>query len=108
MQHIPSSDPPPVTSSRRGLRLRHVDDGKRSYFEVADPGELERLRDRLAVAEYEAGLELRRLWAQGTLNPEATSSAMERLGMPRTGFAEHEDEHRLEAQDELRAVVRSK
>jgi hypothetical protein len=105
---MPISDAdPPVTSARRGIRLRHVDDGKRSYFEVEHPGEVERIKDRLSAAEYEAGIMLRHLWSQGTLNPEAQSSALDRLDMPRTGFAEHEDEHRLEAQDELRAALRS-
>jgi hypothetical protein len=106
MQHPPSPEPA-VTSSRRGLRLRHVDDGKRSYFEVANPGELERIKPSLTQAEYDAGLELRRLWAAGAMNPEPSSSCIDGLGPPRRGFQDHDDEHRLEAQDELRSAIGS-
>jgi hypothetical protein len=103
----PPSEPPPVTASRRGLRLRHVDGGKRSYFEVECPGELERLKDRMTPAEFDAGIQLRLLWAHGTLNPESQSSCMHRLGMPPRSLCEHDDDHRLEAQDELRAAIRA-
>jgi hypothetical protein len=42
------------------------------------------------------------------LHPEATASAMDRLGMPRSGFAEHEaNDERDEAQDALRAACRA-
>jgi hypothetical protein len=86
-QHPPSPDQLPVTSSRRGLRLRHVDKGQRSYFEVADPGELERIKASLTQAEYDAGLGLRRLWAAGAMNPEPSSSCLDRLGLPPEGLS---------------------
>jgi hypothetical protein len=99
---------PPVTSSRRGLRLRHVDAGKRSYFEVANPGELERVKPQLTLAEYEAGVRLRQLWASGTLNPESASSCLERLGLPPRGYREDvADDPRCAAQDALRAAMRA-
>jgi hypothetical protein len=101
-------EPPPVTSSRRGLKLRHIEGGSRSYFEVEHPGELERVKPSLTRAEYDAGITLRRLWAAGTLNPETQSSSTSRLGMPRAAFTDdNDDDHRCEAQDELRAAVRS-
>jgi hypothetical protein len=108
-QHAPArAEPPAVVSTRRGLRLRPTNDGARLFFEVEDPGELERLKDQLSRSEYQAGVALRGLWRRGVMNPEPTASAMDRLGMPRGGFAEHEaDDERDEAQDELRAAVRS-
>jgi hypothetical protein len=102
-----SAEPPPVTSSRRGLRLRHVKDGTQSFYEVACPGELERIRHAITRAEYDAGVHLRGLWVHGTLNPEASSSAIDRLGLPRARFVEHDNEGRLEAQDELRAACKA-
>jgi hypothetical protein len=39
-----AAEPPPLVASRRGLRLRFTDGGKRSYFEVESPGELERIK----------------------------------------------------------------
>jgi hypothetical protein len=107
MQNIPASDPPPVTSSRRGLKLRYVNKGQQSFYEVGHPGELERIKPSLTQAEYDAGLELRRLWVAGTMNPESQSSVLSRLGMPPRGYHDHDDDHRLEAQDELRAALRS-
>jgi hypothetical protein len=90
------------------LRLRHVKGGAQSFFEVAEPGELERIKPELTRAEYDAGIHLRGLWARGTMNPEATASALDRLGMPRSGFAEHEEnDERDAAQDELRAACRA-
>jgi hypothetical protein len=72
-------EPPPATSSRRGLRLRHVKGGTQSFYDVEHPGELERVRPELTRAKYDAGITLRRLWASGTINPEATSSSTSRL-----------------------------
>jgi hypothetical protein len=103
----PEPEPPPVTASRRGLRLRHVKGAAKSFYEVECPGELERLKDRLASPEFEAGLTLRRLWVAGTMNPETQSSCLDRLGMPPSGFHDVADERRLEAQDRLRAAVRA-
>jgi hypothetical protein len=101
-------EPPPVTSSRRGLRLRHVDGGSRSYFEVEHPGELERIKPSLTLAAYDAGIMLRLLWVRGTMNPETQASSTSRLGMPRAAFTDHhDDDMRCEAQDELRAAVRA-
>jgi hypothetical protein len=101
-------EPPPVTSSRRGLRLRHVKGGAQSFFEVEHPGELERVKPDLTPAEFDAGIMLRLLWARGTMNPEATSSSTSRLGMPRAAFTDdHDDDKRCEAQDELRAACRA-
>jgi hypothetical protein len=105
---IPDHDNPPVTASRRGLRLRHTDGGKCSYFEVAEPGELERIRPDLTKAEFDAGIQLRPLWAQGTLLAAPSASCLDRLGMPRRGYhADPADEHRCEAQDRLRAAMRA-
>jgi hypothetical protein len=77
-----AAEPPPVTSSRRGLQLRHVKGGAQSFYEVEHPGELERIKPSLTRAEYDAGITLRRLWAGGTMNPETQSSSTSRLGMP--------------------------
>jgi hypothetical protein len=83
--------PPVVASTRRGLRLRPTNDGARLFFEVEYVGELERLKDQLSRSEYDAGIALRGLWARGAMNPEPTSSAMDRLSMPRSGFCDHEE-----------------
>jgi hypothetical protein len=105
---IPDPEPPPVTSSRRGLKLRYVKDGAQSFYEVAHPGELERLRPELTAGEYDAAIHLRGLWARGAMNPASTASALDRLGMPRSGFSEHEEnDERDAAQDALRAAMRS-
>jgi hypothetical protein len=107
-QHAPASAAPPaVTNSRRGLRLRHVKDGTQSFYECEYVGELERLKNKLSRPEFDAGITLRALWRRGTMNPEATSSCLDRLGMPPRGHYEAEDEDTLEQQDELRAAVRS-
>jgi hypothetical protein len=63
---------PPWISSRCGLRLRHVKGGTQSFYEVAEPGELERLKPSLTGPEYEAGIQLRLLWASGTMLAEPT------------------------------------
>jgi hypothetical protein len=97
---------PPVTASRRGLRLRYVDGGKRSYFEVAKPGELERLKPQLTLAEYEAGVRLRQLWASGTMIAEPSASCLNRLGLPPRGYHSGPDDDRLAAQDALRTACR--
>jgi hypothetical protein len=68
---------------------------------------LERIKASLTGPEYDAGLELRRLWAAGTMNPEAQASALDRLGMPPRGHHTPVDEHRDEAQDALRAALRA-
>jgi hypothetical protein len=47
-------------------------------------------------------------YGRRTLNPEAQSSCLDRLGMPPRGYhAGADDDQRLEAQDELRAAVRA-
>jgi hypothetical protein len=108
LRGMQTPEPPPVTSSRRGLRLRHVKGGAQSFFEVEHPGELERINPELTLAEYDAGIMLRLLWARGTMNPETQSSSKSRLGMPRTAFTDdHDDDKRCEAQDELRAACRA-
>jgi hypothetical protein len=105
---IKAPEPPPVTSSRRGIRLRHAKGGAQSFFEVEHPGELERVKPELTPAEFDAGIMLRLLWARGTMNPEATSPSTSRLGMPRAAFTDdHDDDKRCEAQDELRAACRA-
>jgi hypothetical protein len=82
----------PVTSSRGGLRLRHVKGGTQSFYEVEHPGELERIKPSLTAAEYDAGIMLRLLWARGTINPETQSSSTSRLGMPRAAFTDDHDD----------------
>jgi hypothetical protein len=105
----PIPDEPPVTSSGKVLRLRHVDKGRRSYFEVACPGEPERTKPSLTQAEYDAAVRLRGLWMRGCMNPEASSSSISRLGMPKlTCLVAHaENDERNEAQDRLRAAMRA-
>jgi hypothetical protein len=78
------------------------------FFEVEDPGELERLKDKLSRAEYQAGVALRGLWRRGAMNPAPSASSTSRLGMPRSGFSEHEaNDERDAAQDALRAACRA-
>lgn len=99
---------PERANARRGLRLRTVRGSNRSFYEVADPGALEAVREKLTRAEFEAGLELRRLWRAGTLNGEATSSPVSRLGLGRARFyQDNADDARLEAHDRLGAALRS-
>ena len=98
------------TTVRKGLRVRTLDDGRRSVVEVAEPGELERLRDAgdLTPRQYEAGLALRDLWHEGTLLAEPSSSGLTRLEDPyRRPSPSDISDHRLEANDLLRSAVRA-
>jgi hypothetical protein len=97
--------------SRPGLRVCEIKSSSgrviNHVVEVENPGEIERLRDYLLPAEYDAALDLRGLWAAGSLNPEARASAVSRLGLPRVGFSDNYEDHRLEAHDRLKAALRA-
>lgn len=89
---------------RPGLTLRIV--GERSFYEVACAGELERVRGALSSAQYDAALELRRLWHDGTLAPGPTASCLASLEAGTSRSADVPD-RRLEANDRLRRLLRS-
>jgi hypothetical protein len=92
---------------RPDLRIREIRTSSGRVIdhviEVEDAGEIERIRDHLEPAEYDAALELRRLWHSGTINGRSGITPIARLA---SGFASGGmSDGRLTRNDALRKAL---
>jgi hypothetical protein len=89
---------------RPDLRIREIRTSSGRIIdhviEVEHAGELGRIRDHLELDEYDAALELSRLWHYGTLNGDSGQSCIARM---ESGAASSSlSDTRLNINDELR------
>lgn len=93
---------------RPDLRIREIRTSSGRVIdhviEVENAGEIERIRAHLEPDEYDAAIELRRLWHYGTLNGDAGQSCIARM---ESGAASGSvSETRLTLNDALRHALR--